>query len=282
MSLLWINGNLVDKSDARISVFDHGFLYGDGVWEPLRVFNGKLFRPEAHLLSLLASAYLQGIEIPLTQAELMAAAEQTARANNRAEGYVRIIVSRGPGPLGPDPRKVDPQVIIVAEEYQPFPRELAETGLHVLTDDVRYGEGDLSIPDAGTLSQAYLVRAKSRALKNGCLDAVFLNQSMQVLGTTEGDLLIVKAGEVIDSPESQRDVLAGVVIDELVPGMAPHRTASFTLSDLLTADEVFLAGTSCGIIAISSIDKQPIGSGHEGPMTRQIRQAYRKLTRNGE
>src|SRR5262245_44464474 len=130
MSLVWINGQLIDKADARVSPFDHGFLYGDGVWEHLRAFGGKPFRPADQLRHLFVAATLLGIDIPLSLDELIAAVEVTLKANSRSEGYVRVIVTRGPGTIGPDPRKIDPQVLITAEEYLPFPTELYEHGLH--------------------------------------------------------------------------------------------------------------------------------------------------------
>src|SRR5436305_6959486 len=142
MSRLWINGQLVDKADARVSPFDHGFLYGDGVWEPLRVFGGQLFRPGDHYHHLHTAAAALGIDIPLSQPELIAAVEATLKANNRTEGYVRVVVTRGPGTIGPDPRKIDPQVIIIAEEYYPFPAELHGHGLHAVTAEVTLGSGN--------------------------------------------------------------------------------------------------------------------------------------------
>src|SRR5687767_13493446 len=110
MSLLWINGALVDKADARVSPFDHGFLFGDGVWEPLRVFGGELFRPVEHVAELFRSASVLGLDIPMSPSELIEAIAATVRANDRTEGYIRAIVTRGAGTLGPDPRKLDPQV----------------------------------------------------------------------------------------------------------------------------------------------------------------------------
>src|SRR5438132_908010 len=114
MSLVWINGKLVDKADAKISVFDHGLLYGDGAWEHFRVFGGKLFRPGEGIFKLLRTAGHLAIDLPLSHADLLAAIDATVGANNRTEGYVRVIVTRGAGTLGPDPRKLDPQVIIIA------------------------------------------------------------------------------------------------------------------------------------------------------------------------
>src|SRR6478609_4561385 len=119
MSLVWVNGALVDKADARVSPFDHGFLYGDGVWEPLRVFGGRLFLGAEHIATLFATAAYYELEVPYSPAELLAAVEAAVRANQRTDGYCRVIVTRGPGTIGPDPRKLDPQVFITAEEYQP-------------------------------------------------------------------------------------------------------------------------------------------------------------------
>src|SRR5262245_28430403 len=132
MSLIWINGALIDKAEAKVSPFDHGFLYGDGVWEHFRVLRGKLFLPDDHIRLLFSAAETLGIAIPLSRDEIHAAVEPTLKANARREGYVRVIVSRGPGTIGPDPRKLDPQVIVIAEEYQPFPQEVSECGLHVV------------------------------------------------------------------------------------------------------------------------------------------------------
>src|SRR5262245_4751792 len=120
MSLVWINGRLVDKADARVSPFDHGFLYGDGVWEPLRAFGGKLFRPDDHMRLLSHAAKSLSIDLPMPVDAIVAAIHETLIANQRTDGYIRVIVTRGPGTLGPDPRKIEPQVIVIAEEYQPF------------------------------------------------------------------------------------------------------------------------------------------------------------------
>src|SRR5947207_930184 len=191
MSLIWINGELIDKAEARVSVFDHGFLYGDGVWEHFRVFGSKLFRPEAGIDQLFRNADELSIGMPLSQTELINAIETTVRANNRSEGYVRVIVTRGPGTLGPDPRKLDPQVIIVAEEYQPFPAELYEHGLHAgIASNVYH-----PAPYMRTLGLLYLVWAKQAALRNGFLEAIILWMD-EVIGGIEGNLFLVNQGGV--------------------------------------------------------------------------------------
>src|SRR5688572_7005 len=171
MSLIWLNGTLTDKADVRVSPFDHGLLYGDGVWEHLRLFNGKPFRAQHHLKVLFTAAEAVGIDIPLSHDELIAAIGATAKANNRAEGYVRVIVTRGPGTIGPDPRKIEPQVIVVAEEYQPFPQELYGHGLHAALAPVFLSDENVA-HRYRTLNQLHVVQAKRYALQNGCLEAL--------------------------------------------------------------------------------------------------------------
>lgn len=284
MSLLWINGHLVDKADARVSPFDHGFLYGDGVWEPLRVFAGRLFRPDQHLAHLFDAAAALGIDIPLSRTELLGAIEATVKANNRTEGYVRVIVTRGPGTIGPDPRKIDPQVIIIAEEYHPFPAELYGHGLHVVTSEP-CGWTVGRPPLFRTLGQLHITRAKSSALAKGCLEAVMVDDCCHVLGATEGNLYRVLGGVVRQVSyypfEVTRPVVkelceaAGVPIAKTIEEIdrAP------TPDDLQDAEEVFLAGTSCGVIGVVRLDGKDIGTGTEGPVTRQIRERYRAATR---
>jgi branched-chain amino acid aminotransferase len=276
MSLVWVNGGLIDKSEARVSPFDHGFLYGDGVWEPLRVFGGRLFRPEEHLDLLRSAAAALDIAFPLSHEELIAAIEATLRANHRTDGYIRVIVTRGPGTIGPDPRKIDPQVIIVAEEYQPFPLQLVGHGLNAATVPVPAGNPPLRL-----LGRPHIVHAKRMALRQGCLEAVMLHgdEHGNVAGATEGSLLLVRGGAVILAGEQPAEVAASAA--EAIATEAGRLVAEPTVPacDLFDADEVFLAGTSCGIIGIVRIDGKDIGSGMEGPVTRSIREAHDRLTR---
>jgi branched-chain amino acid aminotransferase len=263
MSLLWINGELVDKAAARVSPFDHGFLYGDGVWEAIRVADGKPFRAADHLGELFAAAAAFAIDIPLSPAEMLAAIETTIRANNRVDGYVRVIITRGPGTLGPDPRKLDPQIIIIAEEYQPFPRELYDYGLHAIVAPVRM---DLDNPADRyrVLGNPKIVLAKRAALDAGCLEAIFLDRDVCVAGATEGDVFCLRSGIVVGPPVKWIRELC----EELGIGFEPRPA---TLEELLRSDEAFLAGTACGIIAIVKVDGHFIGSGTEGPITRRLR-----------
>ncbi|HJZ57335.1 MAG TPA: aminotransferase class IV [Gemmataceae bacterium] len=282
MSLVWINGTLIDKADARVSPFDHGFLYGDGAWAHFRAFNGKLFRPESQLGMLYHTLSHQlGIEISLTWDQLKSAIETTLHANNRTEGYIRVLVTRGPGTLGPDPRKLDPQIIILAEEYHPFPIELYEYGLHAAIASNVFDPANIYY--GSTLGALYLVLAKQAALRSGCLEAVILHRDQAVRGI-EGFLFLVRGGKIHQLSVGY-DVLPEVVLELAdAQGIPVERDLGISLTmnklhDLIGSEEIFLAGTTCGVIAIISIDKKPIGSGTEGPVTRQIREAYRRLTR---
>lgn len=277
MSLVWINGQLVDKSEAKISVFDHGFLYGDGVWEHFRAFNGKVFRPEWGFLTFVG--HYHSLEaIPFTESELITAIERTLEANNRREGYVRVIVSRGVGTLGPDRRKLDPQVIIIAEEYRPFPDGLYESGLHVVS--CRLQLPDLSAFNSRTLNQWHIVTAKEHALQQGCLDAIITDRDDRIGCCSEGDVYLVRGGMIAHSLTLADDAFwCGFEGDiHRVQGI-PSLPTEVRITDVSEADEVFLAGTSCSVIGIVQVDGQPIGSGREGPITKRIREAYRKLTR---
>lgn len=274
MSLLWINGQLIDKADAKISPFDHGFLYGDGVWEPIRAFRGRPFLLSHHLDLLFAACESQCIVSPYSRDELSAAIEATLRANNRTEGYVRVIVSRGAGALGPDPRKIDTQVIIIAEEYQPFPLALYEHGLHAVT---------VPVPNHGlrTLGQPHIALAKYRALESGCLEAILVNQEDKLVGTTEGFLFLVEAGALVTAAGQPTEATGFAIAAMAGESLAVVAEYAVGIDNLYSAEEALIAGTSCGVIGIVRVDGKDIGTGAEGPVTRAIRERYHVLTRGG-
>jgi branched-chain amino acid aminotransferase len=278
MSQIWINGTLVDKADARISPFDHGFLYGDGVWEPLRLFSGKPFAAEHHLNILFDAATAVGIDIPLSQSELLAAIDATAKANNRTEGYARVIVTRGPGTIGPDPRKIEPQVIITAEEYQPFPQELYGYGLHAVVSPLALDPRNL-VHQFRTLNQLHIVHAKRHSLQRGCLESLFLNMNGEIVGATEGFLFVVKDGAVVVAAGQTADATGFAVAALAGDAGLIVAECGVKLADVLAADEVFIAGTACGVIGVVRVDGTNIGGGSEGPITRAIRQQFERLTR---
>jgi branched-chain amino acid aminotransferase len=280
MSLLWINGALIDKADAKVSPFDHGFLYGDGVWEHLRVFGGNLFRPNDHLRLLFSAAETLGIDIPMTREELLAAINVTVKANSRTEGYVRTIVTRGPGTIGPDSRKLDPQVIIIAEEYQPFPPELYSHGLYAAVYPTPV-DTENPANRVRALGRPHVALAKRHALASGCLEAILTNCAGDAVGTTEGFLFMVKDGAVVVAGGQPEDATGFAVAAMAGEGGLVVAEYAVKPAELLGADEVFIAGTACGVIGIVRVDGKGIGTGTEGPVTRAIRERFRVLTRGG-
>ena len=279
MSLLWINGTLTDKDAARVSPFDHGFLYGDGVWEHLRVFNGRAFRALEHINHLVTAAEVLGIDVPLSPGELAAAVDATVKANGRTDAYVRVVVSRGPGTIGPDPRKVVPQVMVVAEEYRPFPDELYGHGLHASVFPVPL---DTAHPAnrVRVLGHPHAVLAKRHALANGCLEAIHTNHAGHLVGTTEGLLFLVKDGAVVVAGDQPKDV-TGYAVAALA-GHSGLVVAEYTVTaaDLHSAEEAFIAGTACGVIGLVRVDGRTVGTGTEGLVTRAIRNRHAAATRS--
>ncbi len=274
MSYLWHNGTLIDKLAAQVSPFDHGFLYGDGVWEHLRVFGGKPFDLSQHLDLLYQASLTLGIDIPLSREELAAAVRDTVEANDRTAGYVRVIVSRGPGTLGPDPRKCEPQVLIVAEEYQPFPAELYGYGLHAAVYPVPV---DTEAPEnqVRSLGRPHVARAKRHALGRGCLEAVLTNRAGHLVGTTEGTLFVCAGGRIVASQDLPPDLVRW----HAVPPESLGSPQPLTLADLLAAEEAFVTGTACGVIGVVRVDGRDIGTGAEGPITKAARERYQAVTR---
>lgn len=271
-SRVWIDGKLVDKSDAKISVFDHGLLFGDGVWEGMRVYDGCVFKLREHLDRLCHSAESLSLTIPVTNEELTAAVTATLEANGRSNGYVRVVVTRGPGMLGLDPRKCEPAVIVIAEDVVEYPRELYDAGLDViLVPAIRYESSDR------TLSRAGVVQAKVEAIKAGCLDAILFRPGCAIDGSTDGAVFAVMGGQVFTSAGTQ--VARSVVVTEA--SAAGLSVAGVLTPDHLSSapDEVFLASTAAEVIAVRSIDGKPIGSGRQGPVTRRVRELFREAVR---
>lgn len=280
MSQVWVNGTLTDKADARVSVFDHGLLYGDGVWEPLRVFGGRVFQDELHVNRLFNAAVLFDIAVPYRPNEIRAAVGVTVAANRRTDGYCRVIVTRGAGTIGPDPRKLDPQVFVTAEEYYPFPVELYGHGLHVVTAPYPVNTANPAFW-LHALGRPDVVLARRFALKLGCLDAVLTDTGGGVVGTTEGELFLVRGGTVFPVPPSSTPE-AQAVLAWVRRHYPDGYSAPVSPADLAAADEVFLVGTACGVIGVVRVDGRDIGTGTEGPVTRAVREAYHDLTRGAD
>lgn len=274
-ALVYINGQFFPKLDARISIYDHGLLYGDGVWEGLRLHNGEIPFLHDHLRQLFRAAETLALPMPHSPAELAEIIRLAVARNQRQRGYGRVIVTRGPGTIGLDPRKCDAQVVVMVDEVVPFPAEVAESGVHLaVASRVRH---DPAQPThrVRSLSQGHLVLAKVEALRQGCLDAVLLTPGGQVAGTTEGVLWAVREGQLVTPPPEQ-SVPADVVAEAL--GQMHHATPQpLGLEDLLQAEEVCLVGVAVGVVPVLRIDGRGIGSNLPGPRTLSLRNTLKDL-----
>jgi branched-chain amino acid aminotransferase len=279
---VYINGKYYDKADAKISVYDHGLLYGDGVFEGIRVYHGKVFRHREHIDRLYDSAKAIHLEIPMSRDEMMRAVEETVKLNNKYNGYIRLVVTRGTGTLGLDPRKCEPQVVVIVDDISLYPNELYENGLEVVTASVIRNHPNAVNPRVKSLNYLNNILAKIEAIRAGCLEAIMLNHKGEVAECTGDNLFVVKRG-VIRTPPNDAGILDGVtrnaVIELARAADMPIHESSLTRHDVYIADEVFLTGTAAEIIAVVKVDGRLIGTGKPGPVTRQLRERFQQLTR---
>jgi branched-chain amino acid aminotransferase len=286
-TVVYINGRILSKEQAVISVFDHALLYGDGVFEGIRAYNGKAFRLEAHLERLYESAHAIALEIPLSRQEMADAVRQTLEASGGEASYIRLIVTRGVGDLGLDPQKCGrPQVIIIADRIELYPAELYQRGLRTVTVATMRNHPNALNPRIKSLNYLNNILAKIEALRSGCTEAIMLNKDGFVAECTGDNIFIVK-GKALLTPPEHAGILVGVtrqVVMELA-GAAGVTPAEKDLSrfDLYVADECFLTGTAAEIVPVVSIDGRDIGKGRPGPVTLRLRELFREQTsRNGE
>ncbi|MFL5328802.1 MAG: branched-chain-amino-acid transaminase [Gemmataceae bacterium] len=279
---IYLNGKLVEKQDAKISVFDHGLLYGDGVFEGIRIYNRKVFRLPEHIERLYDSAKSIALEIPLSRDAMSAAVEDTVKANEKVDGYIRLIVTRGVGTLGLDPRKCDPNVIIIVDGISLYPPELYEHGLDVITAaTIRSHPAALS-PRVKSLNYLNNILAKIEAIRAGCLEAIMLNHKGEVSECTGDNLFVVKHGE-IRTPPISAGILEGVTRN-IVMEMATEagfsvREMALVRHDVFAADELFLTGTAAEIIPVVKCDGRVIGTGKPGPVFKALRERFQVLVR---
>jgi branched-chain amino acid aminotransferase len=282
MTRVYINGKLFDRDQAGVSVYDHGLLYGDGVFEGIRVYNGKVFRHQEHVDRLYESAKAIALEIPMSPAQMMAAVNETVKANNKVEGYIRLVVTRGPGNLGLDPRSCTPNVIIIVDDISLYPRELYENGLKIITSSLIRNHPNALNPRIKSLNYLNNILAKIEAIRAGCLEALMLNHKGEVAECTGDNVFIVKKGLVKTTPPDS-GILEGVtrdVVMELAKKAGiPLVECTLTRHDIYTADECFLTGTAAEVIAVTDCDGRVIGSGKQGPVTKQLREAFVRYTR---
>jgi branched-chain amino acid aminotransferase len=280
---VYINGTLYDKDDAKVSVYDHGLLYGDGVFEGMRTYGGKVFRLEAHLDRLWNSAKAIWLTIPMSRDRMARAVNDTVRTNNIDDGYVRLVVTRGAGTLGLDPNRCsDPQVIVIADHITLYPEEFYKNGLEIVTvSTIRNHPAALN---ARIKSLNYLnnILAKIEGLQAGCIEALMLNHKGEVAECTGDNIFIVLGGEVL-TPPVEASILEGItratVIDLAREAGYPVRETPLTRHDIYIAEECFLTGSAAEIVPVVKLDSRTIGDGKPGKITRDLTERFRKLTR---
>lgn len=279
---IYINGKFVDKADAKVSVYDHGFLYGDGVFEGIRIYNGKAFRLSEHLDRLYESARAIYLEVPIAKEQMVEAIKKTIETNKRHDGYIRLVVSRGAGTLGLDPRKTtDPQVIIIADDISLYPKELYDNGLSLVTASTIRNHPNAVNPRIKSLNYLNNILAKIEGAQAGCVEALMLNHKGEIAECTGDNIFLVKHG-VLRTPSIDAGILEGVTRNAIIElaraANVPVQELALTRHDLYTADECFLTGTAAEVIPVVKCDNRVIGSGKPGPVTRKLRERYQELT----
>jgi branched-chain amino acid aminotransferase len=279
---IFIDGKYLNERDAKVSVFDHGLLYGDGIFEGIRIYNGRVFKLKEHIDRLFYSAKAILLEIPMTHAALMKATVETCRANKLRAGYIRLLVTRGVGTLGLNPRSCkNPSVIIIADKIQVYPAELYAKGMDIVTVPTVRNLHSAVNPAIKSLNYLNNILAKIEANNAGVEEAVMLNAEGFVAECTADNLFIIKNGEVFTPPNSA-GALYGItrqtVIDLAHAAGLKVSEPNLTRYDLFNADECFLTGTGAEIMPVVKIDGRVIGTGKPGPLTRELVEKYHALT----
>jgi len=284
MSLkVWIDGKLYDKADAKVSVYDHGLLYGDGVFEGIRVYNGRIFECQAHIDRLWASARAIRLVIPISREQMCNAIEETVRANNFKDCYVRAVVTRGPGDLGINPQKSPrPSVFIITDLISVYPKELYDKGIAIITSSVIRNHPNALSARIKSLNYLNNILAKIEANDAGVSEAVMLNHEGYVAECTADNIFIVRNGEV-QTPGMTEGLLEGVtrgvmlkLCHKLNIRCVEKRLERY---DLYAADECFLTGTGAEVIPVTKIDGREVGAGQPGAVTRRLIDAFRGYIR---
>jgi len=275
---VYLNGTILDAAEATISVLDHGLLYGDGVFEGIRIYGGRVFKLREHVERLFASAKAIMLSIPMTVVDMEKAILDTVAASGLADGYIRPIVTRGTGCLGIDPASCEkPSIIIIVGTIQLYPEECYQKGIEIVSLPTRRVPSECLDPRIKSLNYLNNVLAKIEARQAGCKEGVMLNTAGQVAECTADNIFIVKNGGLL-TPAPQCGALDGITmrtVCELAESLSIRVTAAvLSRYDLYTADECFLTGTGAELIPATKIDGRMIGSGEPGPVTQRLIKAF--------
>ena len=290
---VYLNGKFVDQSKAVVSVFDHGLLYGDGVFEGIRSYDGLVFKLREHVARLFESAHTIMLRIPLSKAECIDVVKQSLRTNKLRDAYIRFVVTRGEGDLGLDPRKcAQPTVFVIADRIELYPKKLYEQGLELITVATQRNVPEALNPQIKSLNYLNNILAKIEAINAGYEEAIMLSHSGYVTECTGENIFVVSAkggsasggkGRQLLTPPPYIGVLRGITRQTVMELSAARRLTVreelLTRHDLFNADEVFLTGTAAEIVPVVKIDGRVIGAGKPGPATRKLQQAFRQVTK---
>ena len=275
---IWLDGKLVDEKDAKISVFDHGLLYGDGVFEGIRVYNSRVFELEAHIRRLYDSAKAIRLEVPMSRSKLISAVEKTVEANGVIDGYIRLLVTRGVGTLGLNPFICEnSRLIIIADNIQLYPEELYEKGMKVISATTVRNHPLAIPPQVKSMNYLNNILAKIEALDYEVPEAIMYNHEGYVAEATGDNVFIVRDGVIYTPPAeagSLEGVTQGVVIRLAKEENFEVFEKNLTRFDLYVCDEFFLTGTAAEVIGIVEIDGRVIGDGKPGPITKLLRKKF--------
>ncbi|MBC7086018.1 MAG: branched-chain-amino-acid transaminase [Methanomethylovorans sp.] len=279
--LIYCNGEYVPKSQAKVSIFDHGFLYGDGVFEGIRAYNGRVFKLKEHLDRLYDSAKAIDLEIPMSKEEMTEAVLETLRKNNLRDAYIRPIVTRGIGDLGLDPRKCPiPGVFIIAQYWGAMYGDLYEIGLTGVTVSVRRNAADALSPNIKSLNYLNNILAKIEANAKGGDEAIFFDSNGYLSEGSGDNIFIIKNGHVYTPPtiNNLKGITRATAIELLEEMNIPVHIENLGMFDLYTADEIFVTGTAAEAAPLVKVDGREIGTGKPGPITKKMIKAFELVT----
>ena len=278
---IYIDGKYYDEKNAKVSVFDHGLLYGDGIFEGIRAYSGRVFKLREHIDRLFYSAKAILLEMPMTHAELMRAVVETCRKNKLREGYIRLVVTRGVGTLGLNPNRCKkPSVIVIAGRIKLYPQEMYDNGMAIVTVATTRNLHNAVNPAIKSLNYLNNILAKIEANNAGCEEAIMLNSEGYVAECTGDNIFLIKGRQLMTPPLSAGalyGITRSVVMDLARQAGLEVSEPNLTRYDVYNADECFLTGTAAEVIPVVKVDGRVIGTGKPGALTQQLLQRFHQI-----